>query len=561
MQRILKKDILFYIIAALTVILLIWKIPYGWGAYDEPYYIAIPHRILMGDAYFLDEWNAAQMSSILLLLPVYIYEKISGGTEGIVIAFRALYVILQAILSLLLYFILKKRDKAYIWAIPVYLIYIPLNIMSLNYDSMGLAFMMLNGTILACLDISKFRTMCVCGILFACAVLCNPFLALLYAIYAVTAIAAHLLKKQSEILNMRAFAGSLAGVGTVFIIFLVIVFSRISLPELFRSIPYILNDKTHGSKSFFDIFVLPLIKIYRYYSPWCFIWAGVFMVMLFDKHRKGHGIIYFGINSAAVILCLLRFSLTVITNLFMVPFSVMGLTAYILSENKEKRIFSFMWLWGVLYAAFLHLASDQDIYVISMALAISDAASVILCISYAGEQIKKEDMNKYIPYIVLCLIAAQLLTESISMSRNTYWESVRTENLDTFYTRGPLKGLRTTGDKVETYDRIIEDIEEFKTLKADGSNARIAFMTLNTWEYLYVDLPYGTFSPWIGYVDENTAERFELWCRLHEDKIPEYIYFSKLEDKQWNPEIINDMARNMSYTVIESNISYKLLKK
>ncbi len=545
----------------LAVGLLIWKIPYGWGAYDEPFYLTLPYRYLLGDGLISDEWNLTQLSGSLLIVPLWIYDLLGDVSEGVLLSFRIIYVICQILVSMILAGILSSRYRAGKWAALVYSLFIPLNIMALSYDSMGLAFMMLLGAVLSCSDLQKKRNGIISGILFSLAVICNPYLALVYIAYIFSVIILSLRKKKSVFFSAGMLFNTLIGVGVTSLAFCIILFSRTSLSDLIRSLPYLLNDPTHGFKTAYDLFVIPFVRIYQVYFPWVLIWLAVFAAMIVDKNRKKHWKIYFFINLFSVIFCLAAFSFKVITNCFMLPFSVLGLTAYVLSEKKEKKIFYFMWILGIIYGILLHVASDQDVYVIAMALTISDVASVILCSEFLEE--KKDDLNigKYTGLIFCVIVMAQLFTETVSMSRNTYWESTRTETLNTVYTKGPLKGLKTTADKVESYDLMLEDIEEYRQKRLEGGKDRIAFMTLNTWEYLYAGLPYGTYSSWIGYADKNTLDKFEVWCDLHPDKIPSYIYFSKLENKKWDERLINDMAKDMGYTVVESDISYKLEKR
>ena len=96
-----------------SVIILVWKIPYGWGAYDEPFYIATPYRfIISNDTFIADEWNMAQLSSLLLLIPVKIYSLLFPDMEGVIISFRMLYTLIHILIALLLMRLLKNEGMA-----------------------------------------------------------------------------------------------------------------------------------------------------------------------------------------------------------------------------------------------------------------------------------------------------------------------------------------------------------------------------------------------------------------------------------------------------------------
>ena len=64
--RLTRADGLFFLLFAAALALALWKVPYGFGWYDEAFYLTIPHRLTLGDALFLDEWHLSQMSGLLL---------------------------------------------------------------------------------------------------------------------------------------------------------------------------------------------------------------------------------------------------------------------------------------------------------------------------------------------------------------------------------------------------------------------------------------------------------------------------------------------------------------
>ena len=170
------------------LILLIWKIPYGWGAYDEPYYPAIASRFVSGDRPGIDEWDSGQWSSMLLTPFVMAYMRITGSSEGIIFFFRVLFVIFQTIVSGMIIRMLKRHGiTAYIAGV-FFLLYVPFNLMAVSYDTIGLQAMTLSICIFYTKHGVKSRWMIASGFLFACAVLCNPLLAAVYLIVLISAI-------------------------------------------------------------------------------------------------------------------------------------------------------------------------------------------------------------------------------------------------------------------------------------------------------------------------------------------------------------------------------------
>ena len=88
-DRVKWQHILFICLLSAAVLFSFWKMRYGFGGNDEAFYLTIPHRLLKGDALFIDEWNLSQMSSILLVPFVWLYTLIAGSTDGIILACRS----------------------------------------------------------------------------------------------------------------------------------------------------------------------------------------------------------------------------------------------------------------------------------------------------------------------------------------------------------------------------------------------------------------------------------------------------------------------------------------
>ena len=93
------KNIAVFIAIAFFALLSFRGAFYGIASPDESFYLTIPYRIINGDALFVDEWHASQLSSFLLWLPMKLYISITGGTDGIVLFFRCLFVICQTAVS------------------------------------------------------------------------------------------------------------------------------------------------------------------------------------------------------------------------------------------------------------------------------------------------------------------------------------------------------------------------------------------------------------------------------------------------------------------------------
>ena len=143
-----KKDIVFLVGLFFGFLFLLWKSKYGMGAYDEPFYLTMPHRIINGDGMFSEEWNFGQFSAFLMLPVMKIYMMLAGSTEGIILHFRYIYIGFQLLCTVAVYLKLRKKELA--WAAAwLFLLFCPYDIMAVAYNTIGIAFMTLAGILLA----------------------------------------------------------------------------------------------------------------------------------------------------------------------------------------------------------------------------------------------------------------------------------------------------------------------------------------------------------------------------------------------------------------------------
>jgi len=105
-----KADRLAWLVLAILVIILMAIIPYGvdyWA--DESYAIATPTRYLMGDRPLVDSWDTNFSSAILTMPLLKTYVAVTGSNEGVVLAFRWLWVLVAAGTSVTALVVLRKQ--------------------------------------------------------------------------------------------------------------------------------------------------------------------------------------------------------------------------------------------------------------------------------------------------------------------------------------------------------------------------------------------------------------------------------------------------------------------
>ena len=568
------QDYIFIALIAGGIIFAFWKCVFGFGGNDEAFYLTVPQRFNMGDALIKDEWHLSQLSGFLLMPFVWLFTTITGSTEGIILAARVLYIIFHATVSIVIYSRIRKYGYVSVFASVLYFIYTPYDIMAMSYNTMGLDFVTLAGVIMGTASYKKKLPLIVSGVAFAAAVLCCPYLAVAYILYGICVLIHTFIKNKETkfILKSELFAGKTflffsIGIFALAAVFLVFALTRVSIKEIFNYLPYLMTDPEHPQIALGARFGMYFKSIYNCHSHFkiaLFSYLVMIVVMIIDRKRKSHRSIYLIVTTAIVIFCyvLLLPQLTYSTyNAIMFPLIFIGITSYILCENKPKPLFASLFVPGIIYSFAICFSSNQYFYVISMVITASNIASYVFLAQLLREMKTTQDNIEYAVWVkrgsflfVAFMIFLQGAFQITVKAEHCFWESGNTSNLTAQIKNGPAKGIYTNVNNCNTYEQIYSDLQYYKNKQED----KILFLTSKTWCYLAVDFPYGTLSAWISGEKPSSVERLKTYYRVNYEEIPKYIYIPK--DSEWDFTNIYNDAGASGYSVEENDISYKLEK-
>ena len=568
------QDYIFIALIAGGIIFAFWKCVFGFGGNDEAFYLTVPQRFNMGDALIKDEWHLSQLSGFLLMPFVWLFTTITGSTEGIILAARVLYIIFHATVSIVIYSRIRKYGYVSVFASVLYFIYTPYDIMAMSYNTMGLDFVTLAGVIMGTASYKKKLPLIVSGVAFAAAVLCCPYLAAAYILYGICVLIHTFIKNKETkfILKSELFAGKTflffsIGIFALAAVFLVFALTRVSIKEIFNYLPYLMTDPEHPQMALGTRFGMYFKSIYNCHSHFkiaLFSYLVMIVVMIIDRKRKSHRSIYLIVTTAIVIFCyvLLLPQLTYSTyNAIMFPLIFIGITSYILCENKPKPLFASLFVLGIIYSFAICFSSNQYFYVISMVITASNIASYVFLAQLLREMKTTQDNIEYAVWVkrgsflfVAFMIFLQGAFQITVKAEHCFWESGNTSNLTAQIKNGPAKGIYTNVNNCNTYEQIYSDLQYYKNKQED----KILFLTSKTWCYLAVDFPYGTLSAWISGEKPSSVERLKTYYRVNYEEIPKYIYIPK--DSEWDFTNIYNDAGASGYSVEENDISYKLEK-
>lgn len=543
------------ILVVVSSVLLLNKCKYGYVSFDEQSYLTTAYRFVQGDRYIVDEWFPAQLWTFLIQPILKLFLLLHRTTDGIYLAFRYIYTVIMVITSIGVYCGLKKYSKSgAAVASMVYLWYAPFYISALSYNTCGII------CLTSCLVLLQLnnRGRMISGLFFAGAVLCDPYLVLLYVLYTGIVVIALIYEKFNIMaapayLKIRNwFFFSLGCLILAFIFCVRLLSGRVN--NIIISLPYVLNESGHPQKS-----VLYNLRTWIVYiinegenqsaiaviAIFCLIFA---MAVYKEKIKKSHAKYIMVLLSLFVGIWLMHFlhGDECYINHLLVPLNAFALVIMTLSKNQKIHdMFWGFWLPGIGYSLCLHCSSNQNYYAIASAHIICLIATIVILFMFFSDMINEESniWNSLAIVSVVFLLSINVSSEVyLRLTGNFFQEN---DELSELLEEGPLKGIWVSQEYANTYNNRIEDLKESVKIFKDGGS--IVYYTGDIWAYLYTgDLRcayYSTLSS-TEYSD-YVANRFKAYYEMHE-QLPDLIYVD--QGYKGHDEIIAYFADIYGYT-------------
>ena len=177
--------ILLFVFVLGFVYLLIRRLHYTISHYDEVFNIYVSYLTVgMGKRHLVENPMMMSMGNLANLPFLSLYYHITGGTEGVVLFIRYMYLVMNLILSTVFYILFKRAlgKKACLLFSLVWISYAPFSIYSIWYDSAALFFLLMGALLISGADLSDQKGKGVvfkylAGICHACMVYAYPTMA------------------------------------------------------------------------------------------------------------------------------------------------------------------------------------------------------------------------------------------------------------------------------------------------------------------------------------------------------------------------------------------------
>ena len=540
-----KKQNLWFLAGLLGIgLILFWRCFYSVNTTDEAYYIGTVYRLWFGDGMLCDEWNPTQQMCSFWLYPFYaLFRLILGSNDGMILAFRLLYIVFQLFISGYMYGNLKKFGYISFFPIFFYLLSTAFNINSLSYNTMANSALVALLVTLATMEKPDWKNCIWCGIFASIVVMGNPYAVFAYALYGAACVVVTLLFKKwnretpVSLQFETFFKMSLTAAG-IFVIFLIFTFWHATLERIIKNLPYIVGDQEHVQR--WNVKISDYFRYFReHYLGAAIVPVVVSAIALFDKKCVKHGAIYMGLSVVSIFPYMIYHGLIsdyVPINLVTVPICFLGVTAYVVSEKKLHRVFYIWYLPAMIYPFIVQITSNTGPLAVSAGFVTAGAASALLAASWAMEQENSLIKNALQGVIVLQLVIMLFL-------RITYvWVDSPMTQLTTKVERGAAKGLYTTEVVAQYYEEMYDDIDALNMNEDDG------FLVVGSEPllYLYADRQVASYSTWQVYTNETRLYRY---YEIHdgEGRFPSVVYCAEADETIFESILVEKLLIPMGY--------------
>ena len=540
-------DAAFVALFAALALIYAWKAPRGFCSSDEAFYATITYRLWQGDALLSGEWHVSQLVALLEYPFMLLFRLFSPTNDGVYLALRYFYFAALLVCGAAVYLLLRRCDgakrPAALAAAAMLVSHVPFALYTLSYNTLCVMSMTLAGVLLVSAGGRAWKY-AAAGLCFAGAVLCCPYLVLIWAAYSLLLIVrCARLKKAGDGAGaariLRAWAWFTLGCVLLAGVLAAFVLSRTTPGKILASLPGIFADPEHAAiglgrkieKWLYYIFVYDRLMTLTAIAT-----AALLAAWHFDKRREEHRWAYY-LPLGALMLWLL-FHLDGLLGLFnmrvnpSMPF--LTLAAYIIGGKREKRMFRLVFLPGLAYSFCVHLGSNTEYACMFLALHVCNVAGAYIitneaiCLWQSGKRTARA-ASAVLAVCVAALIALNVksvMTTSFSLYGGRIVDDVRTcySKVET----GPCKGLYFTEE--EHYDYIARYEQTELARNAEGETV-LYYVPSAPWLYVADEKDSASFSGWMSFGEPDVLlERMKLYWEINPEKVADVVYIDKGAD-------------------------------
>ena len=276
-----KRHNLFYISMILIAIALNIKYIFIDFGVDSEFQITMSYRLAMGDIMFKEMWEPYQMSAFLCTFFIKIYLALFHTTTGIVLFLQVIGVIIDAAVACILYATIYRLfccKKEAFWMAWIFFIISPKDVPIAEYTNMQMWFSILLTLALCVYFKTKRIGFLIISALCLCGTILSYFSCLTLFIGAVLLISFYGKKR-----DLFIFTGTCIICGILYLLF---IFSGISVSEFIKTINNILLLETSHSEGIIDKCISYINDFIRIMLVFAVLYVVSYMLMRLFKVTK-----------------------------------------------------------------------------------------------------------------------------------------------------------------------------------------------------------------------------------------------------------------------------------
>ena len=543
MYKTLKKNFA-YVVMLLCFAALLWRSFYGFCWTDESFYVSTADRFCRGVVPLVGEWYRTQLSSVVMIPFYKIFVLATGSTDGIILYFRLLYLVISGGTAFMYYRILRRDYPDTVALLAALIVMCYAHFSNATFSYYMLSFIFLCAALILIYDNKNndsIPELIASGILIALSVLSMPAFAAGYVIVmlivfflmivsAIPAVPAEI-RDGIRGLNLpkKAFY-TLIGILIPAAIFTVYMLGQVSLPELMNALSYSLVDNEHAEPLGYFI-RKPNRCLQEVFGKWTYIsYALIAITLVFQNYLKRHELKYFITIADVVVFAVMAYLGRGKVGYIQAAFFLFMIPVFFVSEKKNHRLFWLMAVPAGLVALIYSSTSSEFLYVMAIGFAIASGAGLCLLYDHV-RQITDDDMNnhalKSIVQVAATTAAIVLVLVTFGLRMKNVYRDAPIPQLSAKITTGVAKGLYTKEEHLRQYEDVegvineyLKSTDKFETVSGNPAG-NVLFSKILPWGYVESSLSCAYPTTWRATAYD--AKQLEEYYKINKNSSPDVI--------------------------------------
>ena len=471
-----KKYLPIFIFNAVLAVLVIVRAFLCIHITDEIFNIGQAFRTIQGNVFLVENWDYFQTGDSFLTPFLFVFYKITGSTDGIVLFSRIVFIVLQIMLSALMYKILSRSFEriSALFAVLIYSTAVSFLLFYMWYDNWEIFFRLI-GLFLVFYVISGEKTdtrnsyilVFIAGSAHALMVFAYPTMAVLF-IYVLVLLFAYKRKQSAKGNTIRATAYIL-GALLVFVVFLVYVL-KIGTRNLFvfNSVMSKAGLSSTGREGFFSLSATLsklkalIVENVIHYMFALLIFAVDILILYVFRKSKLRVLLFCTLMAAGcVVLLLMTVFRSDSLNTLMTYLSLYTVPLYILVRKNSEKVGKYKDLIMVLSVSSVITGVVYSMTALAGAIKFSAGArtGAIVTVLLLFELISKSEM-KFDRKTAFGILASFFVILNVFALYSNSFEGLKPLTCNTVIRSGIYKGIVDVPENAKRYETVGKDLSD-----------------------------------------------------------------------------------------------------